>query len=346
MAFAQVAAAVVLSLAWLLPRGCAVPPATSGRLNQAELQWAQRYGGWEEKTIAAAARGEEVRDRILAGEARPREYLRAVGAVLDCAERLREESGRPPSRRLERVERLALAACGEYVRGVRNEARAFSGDPGAHLMRAEAAWTRAERLSAEAERALDELFVWNRQLRPRAGRTGTSRIELRFSRAASALARRQIEVRCWSAREWPTVLREWRIFTDDPGVELEGFVPSFESRRLNLSPEVCGDLVTLVYGPARAREEGSKLDYAYAVGVLAHEIEHLVGRGSEAATECYGMQDIRALTRLLGRPASLGVTLAEAYWLELYAGNPSEYTSSECRNGGRLDRRPDTNVWP
>ena len=43
---------------------------------------------------------------------------------------------------------------------------------------------------------------------------------------------------------------------------------------------------------------------ASAVQILSHEIQHLVTNGTEAQTECYGLQ---ALERVAREPGSAGV---------------------------------------
>jgi hypothetical protein len=60
------------------------------------------------------------------------------------------------------------------------------------------------------------------------------------------------------------------------------------------------------------------------------------------------MQAIAQTARLLGRTTIEGGYLAELYWRYSYndADRDRAYFSDECRNGGSLDLRPDTNVWP
>ena len=86
---------------------------------------------------------------------------------------------------------------------------------------------------------------------------------------------------------------------------------------------------------------------AYAVGILAHEAEHLLSpSASEADTECYDMQEIRKVAGLLGADAAYANRLATRYWLELYPSEPANYKTGECRDGGDLDSSPNSPVWP
>ncbi len=86
---------------------------------------------------------------------------------------------------------------------------------------------------------------------------------------------------------------------------------------------------------------------AYAVGVLAHESEHLLSpAASEAETECYGMQEIRRVARRLGADAAYANRLAMRYWFEVYPSEPADYKSGECVNGRSLDANPGSSRWP
>ena len=58
------------------------------------------------------------------------------------------------------------------------------------------------------------------------------------------------------------------------------------------------------------------------------------------------MQTIRAAAIALGRTAREGRFLANLYWNRWYRWNPGSYRSRECRNGGALDLRPQSDVWP
>jgi hypothetical protein len=189
--------------------------------------------------------------------------------------------------------------------------------------------------------AFEGLFAWNRPLPVRTGEGDTSRIEPRFGRVASTLASRPVQVRCWSKADWAAVFDEWRAFTaDDHGAI--GFVASFDRGRLSLAPDICARLATFAYGGARP--EG--FETAQAVETLAHETEHLVSPGTEAETECYGMQDIRKAARLLGADRTQADKLARVFWLDVYPRKPKNYKTPRCRDGGPLDRNRSSSVWP
>jgi hypothetical protein len=84
----------------------------------------------------------------------------------------------------------------------------------------------------------------------------------------------------------------------------------------------------------------------HALETLAHESWHLAGHVDEATTECYALQTIALVAERLGAPREQGERLARAAFVGLYPGMPPEYHSSECRDGGKLDLRPQSAVWP
>lgn len=94
--------------------------------------------------------------------------------------------------------------------------------------------------------------------------------------------------------------------------------------------------------PCNARE--AKI--AYSVHLLAHESWHLRGVANEAETECYALQTTALVAQRLGAPADEAQTLALWNLLEAYPMLPARYRTPACRDGGPLDLRPDSRVWP
>jgi hypothetical protein len=291
----------------------------------------------------AAARAESL--RLGSGPGAAERFEREVEPVRDCRGRFNEKPGGAPSPRLEQVQRLALDTCEQYSRAVQAEHRAFAGNPGEALATADAAWAEGNRLWLEMERELELLLTWNRPLPVVGGDRETSRIEPRFGRIASRLANRPVQVRCWSERDWPQVYAEWRSFSNRPDIPA-GFVASFDRGRLNLDPETCAGLVRLSYRDDVPDGGDALADVAAAVGVLAHEVEHLVSPASEAVTECRAMQAIREFARALGATRADAARLAEVFWTDVYPTNTREYRTEQCRDGGPLDLDPESSVWP
>lgn len=316
------------------------------RLSRRERVWVRHFTVWTGATERGGANAEEVRARILGGGAETRaDYDEAVAPLRECHKRFDDRVGAAPTTRLEAVQKLALQGCADFQRAARAESRAFDGPPGELLLESEGAIARGNRVWIEAERKLESVFAWNRPVPTVTGDVAVSRIEPRFSQVASTLANRPVQVRCWSRAEWDDVHGEWQAFTADDHASI-GFVASFDRGRLSLAPDICGLLAGLAYGDARPRGGEKQLDLAEAVGTLAHEAEHLVAPGTEAETECYGMQDVRRTARLLGAGAGDANVLAGRYWLEVYPAKPEEYTTVLCQDGGPLDRNRSSPTWP
>jgi hypothetical protein len=308
-----------------------------------ERTWVRGLSAWKQDVQRAAARAEALRLSSEPGAAE--RFEREVEPVRECRGRFNEKPGGAPSPRLERVQRLALDTCEQYSRAVREEHRAFSGNPGEALATADAARAEGNRLWLEMERELELLLTWNRPLPVVGGDRETSRIEPRFGRIASRLANRPVQVRCWSKRDWPRVYADWRSFSNDPEIPA-GFVASYDRGRLNLDPDGCAGLVRLAYRDDVPDGGDALVDVAWSVGLLAHEVEHLVSPASEAVTECRSMQAIREFARALGATAAEAARLAGVYWKDVYPTNARAYRTKQCRDGGPLDLDPDSSVWP
>ena len=85
---------------------------------------------------------------------------------------------------------------------------------------------------------------------------------------------------------------------------------------------------------------------AWAVQTLAHEAWHLAGIQAEARAQCFGMQTTAYVAERLGADGAQSQALAGYLYRHVYPRMPSDYRSSECRDGEALDLRPDTTVFP
>jgi hypothetical protein len=162
-----------------------------------------------------------------------------------------------------------------------------------------------------------------------AGDVRASRIEPRFGLIASALAGKEVEVRCWSAGDWAHLMREERAYTRGrlgPGVL--GFA-GIGGARVNLAPEVCDALVTLAY---RGRP-AEPLLVASAVVTLSHEAQHSTGVVEEGVAECKAVQVAHRTAMKLGARRDYAASLVRTYWQQYDQALPS-YRSPECRHGG------------
>jgi hypothetical protein len=175
--------------------------------------------------------------------------------------------------------------------------------------------------------------------------SSSSHVDPRLSRIASAVAGREVEVRCWSVSDWYRIDAERAEVDHDPErLGLRAAFVSYDRKRINLGTVVCADLARGL-GGVHAGEE-SRWDLVWAIGLLAHESMHVRGIGSESRAECLGIQEIPQVVRLLGLSAGEGRRVAHSYWTGWYPLRDPKYRSSECRDGGELDQRPESPVWP
>jgi len=173
----------------------------------------------------------------------------------------------------------------------------------------------------------------------------SSHVDPRLSRVAEAVAGRGVEVRCWSVSDWYRIDAERAAVDDDPQrLGLRAAFVSYDRKRINMGTAVCADLAHGVDGVREGNE--SWWDLIWAIGVLAHESMHVRGTGSEANAECFGIQEIPHVARLLGLNTVEGRRIARRYWAGWYPLRDPEYRSDECRDGGDLDQNPQSPVWP
>lgn len=179
------------------------------------------------------------------------------------------------------------------------------------------------------------------------GRSTVSRIEPRFSQAASTLTGKPVDVRCWSSVDWSELDDQWRAWTGT-GLRAAAAYTRKSQTTVHVSPSVCARLVAFTYLKWRPTKRAlrSQEDLAEALGVLAHEAQHLRGVAPEHEAECYGMQRVRPLARMLGATKDYAAVLANRYWRDVYPDLDAPYKSRDCRNGGPLDLNPLTATWP
>jgi hypothetical protein len=173
------------------------------------------------------------------------------------------------------------------------------------------------------------------------GLVESSRVEPRLSKVGSALVDDEIEVRCWSQRDWREKIEDSDAQTPH---ELAGMAAA--GGPVELAPDACAPLVKILYRKTKPVTHEQEVSLAYAVGILAHELEHARGELDEKTAECQGMQRLADVARELGMSRTQARRLARVYWLEIYPDSSRGYRSAACRNGGQLDLRPRDSVWP
>ena len=85
---------------------------------------------------------------------------------------------------------------------------------------------------------------------------------------------------------------------------------------------------------------------AWAAHTLAHEAFHLRGFEDEGITECYALQNTAFVAEHLGVPTEQARELQAWLYKDGYPNEPQEYQSQNCYDGGPLDLRPQSSVFP
>jgi hypothetical protein len=315
-----------------------------------ELRWLRRLGVWNARlTKGLAATGDVERDPeqvrlLVAGDAAVTSRTQqALAPATSCRADLRAQVGTAPSARLAAAADAFERACAHLERIESLTMLAVRSQDTAVLARANAEVERGTALLADAAGLVPP--GERRSLPVVGGRSTASRVEPALSRLETQLAGKEVEVRCWSREDWGRLLLEERAVSGGSIDHLTIGFANIRGHRANLSPDICANLVQLVYQRARPYDAGSRLALAASVVTLAHEAQHLRGIVAEPVAECYGMQLASRTAVAIGVEKSYADKLAEAYWRH-YPDTLSEYRSPECRNGGALDLQPSASTWP
>ena len=118
----------------------------------------------------------------------------------------------------------------------------------------------------------------------------------------------------------------------------------------DLAPETCKALRHLdrVDFACIARGDCGFMQFnaAWAAHTLAHESFHLRGFEDEGVTECYALQNTAFVAERLGVPTKQAEQLQAWVYDKGYPNEPQDYRATGCYNGGPLDLRPNSNVFP
>lgn len=261
------------------------------------------------------------------------EYARVLDPIRRCSRSFAAEVGEAPTARLAEPEQRFRDSCAHYLRGVDLMLRAVNEqDEGL----AEAARAAIENGGKEASAASGMLPPGEKRPLPRGRDAGESRVDPGFSRAASLVAEKEVEARCWAPADWKRLMVEERAYTRGRVNERVLGFASAGGERLNLAPQICHALGRLAYGDARPTERRQAFALALAVATLAHESIHAAGVADERAAECHGLQWLARTAEEIGVDRAYAERLARTYWAH-YDRLPTMYRSNECKDGGELD---------
>jgi hypothetical protein len=332
---------VAAALLALIAAGCSGGSHEPKPYSAVDLAWIKRVNRWTDRYFAQGQKIQPVYTRA----SQTREDLGPLREALrpyrECTGSSRAKVGEPRHEQLRRAYGFLLEACDKDQRFARALLKSASPNPGYPTSDQ---FRQSDFPFHQAFQAIEAGLIANRSLPVRGGETDESRIEPRLSQAASALTLQDIEVRCWSVEDWPRMNKEYNAYSSDRG-DPAGFVTG--ATRAHISPSSCETLGRFLYGHGRPATDEGVEEVAEAVGLVAHETEHLFETGAgEAETECHAAQDVRRLARSVGAPSSYASRLATVYWRDVYPSQPPEYRSKECRKGGSFDRHPETDAFP
>jgi len=178
-----------------------------------------------------------------------------------------------------------------------------------------------------------------------AGRRLASHIDPRLTAAASRLAGRRVEVRCWSPSDWRARASEVARYAPghvDVRSPWSGYL-SLDRKRANFGPSVCGRLAALAYDDEGPSGYDDSWWLSWSLALFAHVIGP---SGNRAASECRSMQMIRPTGEAFGLSPETARGLALLFWATIYPREDAKYRSPECRPRGKLDLDPADPDWP
>jgi hypothetical protein len=271
-----------------------------------ELAWIESYIQWRAE-IDRALRGGDTE------------------SALDCEGRLLDLTGRASTATLEAVQEAALGGC----RSLRNEIYAAGAELDGRVY---------DDWHATRYRILGKMMDVR-------GEEAHVEESSRLAAVVAPYAGTTPVVLCWPGSDWDELSEEVRLVRGGD-FRLAGYA-DWTRDRIHLAPRVCDPLKRFFGGNYSPNLNLQSYELAESLATLAHEGEHLRSPdATEAEVECVALQRVRDLVRGAGRSQSYGNLMAGLAWNVGYPANLSEYKTNVCRNGGPLDLRPQSDVWP
>jgi hypothetical protein len=142
---------------------------------------------------------------------------------------------------------------------------------------------------------------------------------------------KQLQVACWSKRDWRSVIEDLGGTTSGPTVLLGFWLPG-QPRFLHLSPPTCENLQALM---STRRANAPR---AQASVVALHETAHMYGIRNEAEANCYAVQLVYYFARRLNVSPRGALLLEQQAVRRTRATAPRGYWNAQkCRDGGAWD---------
>jgi hypothetical protein len=154
----------------------------------------------------------------------------------------------------------------------------------------------------------------------------------RFSDEASRVAAKPVTIRCDESGDYVGAVQH------ADGIAAVGGNLAY------LTPERCLALYRLAF-----KDEVNGSQTARAVAVLAHEAWHLRGVRDEGTTECYALQAGVQVGQRLGLSEDTARQMMRQQLVENALrgrASPAYLVPPDCRDGGRLDLKPDIARFP
>jgi hypothetical protein len=118
----------------------------------------------------------------------------------------------------------------------------------------------------------------------------------------------------------------------------------------DLSPSTCASLRHLDRVDFTCVETNTcgykEFKAAWAAHTLAHESFHLRGVQDEGIAECYALQNTAFVAERLGVATRQAEELQAWLYKDGYPNEPQDYQSANCFDGGPLDLRPQSSLFP
>ena len=263
-------------------------------LTPPELHWLRGYASWAIAVYKADL-------GTAAGRAR----------LSDCAAVLRTTAGPAPTQRLRETEPIVHEACEALVDGRQDQV--------------------FEQISRADDR-LEPLLLSSVSLPDTDEATVESRRASTLGAIASRDASTEIEVQCWSDRDWVRVVRENNAWEDthDEAAWLDG-VAYADSGRIYLLLSDCNVLGRLRDERVAERTREGLITAADALATFSHEIQHfLLPDATEAKVECAGAGALAHVGRALGLDGRENDLLRSVYAESSRPKLSAEYRSGPC----------------